>query len=127
MINPYSEEERLQAMVAACYRASRAHFNHLPIRFIIKPPAHLMDAKLARQVGITLLRREFNIPRNRISKLLDIHRASVILAIRAVDRRRIEPLFDRAYDRIALRAQELFTTAMHEASHNDAAQDASYG
>lgn len=121
MINPYREEERLEAMVSACYRATRSHFNHLPLKFIIAPPTHLMDAKLARQIGIVLLRCEFNVPRKRISKLLEIHRASVIQAIRTVERRRLEPMFDRAYERIASRAQDLFKTAMYEAAEQDVA------
>jgi hypothetical protein len=44
MLNPYSEEERLQAMVSACFRASRSHFNHLSIKHIIDPPRDIYGA-----------------------------------------------------------------------------------
>lgn len=121
MINPYSEEDRLQAMISACYRASRSHFNHLPIRHIINPPVEMFDAKLARQVAIYTLDIEFSIPRRRIVKLLGVARSTVLQAIRVVDARRIDPVFDRAYERIAARSKDLFMTALHEAAERDAA------
>ncbi|MDL2401288.1 hypothetical protein [Rhizobium mayense] len=121
MINPYSEEERLQAMISACYRASRAHFNHLPLRHIINPPQDMFDAKLARQVAIHLLNVEFVIPRRRLVKTLGIARWTVMQAVRVVDSRRIDPVFERAYERIAERSKEFFQTALFEAADRDAA------
>lgn len=121
MINPYSEEERLAAMVSACYRAARAHFNHLPIRFVIDPPADMLDAKLARQVAIHVLNVEFCIPRRRLVSHLGVARWTVMQAVRTVDYRRLEPVFERAYERIAARSHELFITALHDAADEEAA------
>lgn len=121
MINPYSEEERLQAMVSACYRASRSHFNHLPLRHIISPPAELLDAKLARQMAIYVLHIDFGVPRRRLVILLGVARWTVMQAVRTIEQRRFEALFERAYERIAARAKDNFTTALHEAAEQDAA------
>lgn len=123
MINPYSEEERLQAMISACFLASRAHFNHLPLRHIISPPVDMFDAKLARQVAIYILHVDFDVPRRRLVVLLDVARWTVMQAVRTVEQRRFEPIFDRAYERIAARAKDNFMTAAHKA----AGQDAFYG
>lgn len=114
--NPYSEEERLAAMINACFRASRAHFNHLPIRQIIDPPRDMFDAKLARQVAIAVLNVEFSIPRRRLVALLGVARWSVMQAVRVVETRRHEPVFDRAYERIAARANDLFLAGLAEAA-----------
>lgn len=112
--NPYSEEERLSVMVSAAFRASRSHFNHLPIRFLINPPVAMFDAKLARQITIHILNVEFSIPRRRLTKLLGVGRAMVLQSIRTVDQRRLEPVFERAYERIAARAKDNFMTALAE-------------
>jgi hypothetical protein len=112
--NPYSEGERLTAMVSATFRATRSHFNHLPIRFLIDPPVELFDAKLARQITIHILNVEFDIPRRRLTKLLGVGRAMVLQSIRTVDERRLEPVFERAYERIAARARDNFMTALAE-------------
>lgn len=116
MLNPYSEEERLQAMVSACYRASRSHFNHLAMHQIINPPRDMFDAKLARQIAIHIMNVEFNVPRRRLMTLLALARTTIYGAICTVDARKYEPVFERAYDRIATRAYELFMTAMREAA-----------
>jgi hypothetical protein len=121
MLNPYSEEERLQAMVSACYRASRTHFNHLPIRQIIDPPADMFDAKLARQVAIYLLNVEFTVPRRRLVAVLSVARWTVMQAVRVIDDRRQEPVFESAYARIAARSNSLFMAALHEAAGEEAA------
>ena len=114
MRNPYSEDERLAAMVSAAFRASRSHFNHLPIRHLIDPPVDQFDAKLARQITIHVLNVQFDIPRRRLTKLLGVGRAMVLQSIRTVDTRRLEPVFERAYERIAARAQDNFMTALVE-------------
>lgn len=116
MINPYSEEERLQAMVSASFRASRSHFNHLPIRHVINPPADMFDAKLARQVAIYVLHVHFGVPRRRLVALLNVARWTVMQSVRVVDARRFEPLFDRAYERIGARANDYFMDALHQAA-----------
>lgn len=101
-------------MVRATFRASRSHFNHLPIRHLINPPVEQFDAKLARQIVIHILNIEFDIPRRRIVKLLGVGRAMVLQSIRTVDERRLEPVFERAYERIAARAKDNFMTALVE-------------
>ncbi len=123
MVNPYSDEERLQAMVASSYRATRSHFNHLPLRHIINSPAEMFDAKLARQLAIYVLHVDFNVPRRRLVVLLGVARWTVMQAVRIVEARRFEPVFDKAYERIAARAKDNFMTMLHEA----AGQDAAYG
>lgn len=116
MLNPYSEEERLQAMVSACYRASRAHFNHLSIAQVIDPPKAMFDAKLARQIAIHILSVEFVVPRRRLMALLAVARTTIHGALRTVDDRMSDPVFERAYGRISARAQDLFMTALNEAA-----------
>lgn len=116
MINPYSEEERLQAMISASFRASRAHFNHLPLRHVINPPAEMLDAKLARQVAIYVLHIDFGVPRRRLVALLSVARWTVMQAVRTVEERRFEALFDRAYERIGARAKDNFMAALQEAA-----------
>ncbi|MCB5204216.1 hypothetical protein LH464_17255 [Neorhizobium sp. T786] len=120
MFNPYSEEERLQAMISACFRASRSHFSHLPLRFIIDPPTDMLDAKLARQVAVHVLNVEFDIPRRRLVSLLGVARWTVMQAVRTVDYRCEEPCFERTYRAISARAQDLFMTALHDAAEEAA-------
>lgn len=112
MRNPYSEDERLEAMVRAALRATRSHFNHLPMRNLISPPRDQFDAKLARQITIHVLNTEFDIPRRRLTKLLCVGRAMVMQSIRTVETRRLEPVFERAYERIAARAMDNFMTSL---------------
>lgn len=114
MHNPYSEEERLAKMVSATFRAARSHFNHLPIRHLVHPPVDLFDAKLARQIAIHVLNVEFGIPRRRLTKLLGVGRTMIMQSVRTVDHRRLEPVFERAYERIAARAKDNFMTALVE-------------
>ena len=114
MLNPYSETERLEAMASAAMRASRTHFNHLPIRYLIDPPHDMFDAKLARQIAIHVLNVEFNIPRRRLVELLGVARWTVMQSVRVVERRRLEPVFERAYERIAARAKDNFMTKLVE-------------
>ncbi|CAH0339613.1 hypothetical protein [Rhizobium sp. CECT 9324] len=116
MLNPYSEEERLQAMVSACYRASRSHFNHLAIAHVIDPPRDMFDAKLARQIAIHILSVEFIVPRRRLAALLSLARSTILGAVNTVDDRMYDPVFERAYGRIAARANDLFMAALTEAA-----------
>ncbi|WP_244619228.1 hypothetical protein [Rhizobium sp. 18055] len=103
-------------MVSACYRASRSHFNHLPIQHIINPPRDMFDAKLARQLAIHILTVEFDIPRRRLVKILALARTTIYGAVCTIDERLYDPVFERAYCRISARAQDLFMATMREAS-----------
>lgn len=114
--NPYSEDERLGAMINATFRAVRAHFNHIPMRDIIDPPRDMFDAKLARQVVISILNAEFKVPRRRLVALLSVARWSVMQANRVVRDRREDACFERAYDRMANRAHDIFMSSMLEAA-----------
>lgn len=116
MLNPYSETERLEAMISACLRASRTHFNHLTIRDVINPPRDLPDAQLARQIAVHILELEFQVPRRRMVKLMGMARTTVLGAMRTVDWRLQEPVFERAYARIAARSKDLFMETMREAA-----------
>ncbi|MBW8285786.1 MAG: hypothetical protein K0M55_19530 [Rhizobium sp.] len=119
MFNPYSEEERLQAMISACYRASRSHFSHLSMGHIINPPRDMFDAKLARQIAIHIMTVEFDVPRRRLMSLLALARTTIYGAVCTVDDRKYDPVFERAYDRIAARARDLFMTALNEAAEQE--------
>ena len=103
-------------MISACLRASRTHFNHLPIRDVINPPRDLPDAQLARQIAVHILEVEYQIPRRRLVKLMGMARTTVLGAMRTVDWRLQEPVFERAYVRIAARSKDLFMAALHEAA-----------
>lgn len=115
-MNPYSAEERLQAMLSACYAAVQEHFSHLPLRYIVKPPHGHFDAALARQCAIHIAATQFHIPRKRLSRLQGRQRTSISFAMQRVDRRRREPLFAAAHDRMGARAVTLFLNALHEAA-----------
>jgi len=116
MVNPYSEEERQQAMIAACYSATRKHFSHLPLRYVITPPVDMLDAHLARQIAIVILIDEFGIPRRRIGVILGLARSTILSACRTVDYRREDGAFDRVFQRIAARAKDGFMRDMREAA-----------
>ncbi len=114
-MNPYSEPERLSTMLACCYKSSQLHFSHLPIRYLINPPNHMLDAALARQIAIYIFHMEFDVPRRRIVTILGIARSTMLMAVRVVDERRTDAVFDRAYRRIAARAGDLFMQELHKA------------
>lgn len=116
MINPYSEEERQQAMIAACYNATRQHFSHLPLRYVITPPVDMLDAHLARQVAIVILIEEFGIPRRRVGMILGLARSTILSACRTVAYRREDGVFDAVYRRITTRAHDRFMTNIREAA-----------
>lgn len=107
-MNPYSEEDRLNTMLACCYRAVQSGFRHLALRDIIDPPHEWFDAALARQIAIHILNVEFDVPRRRIVKMQARRRASISSAIVTVDRRLDDPVFMSAYRRISGKAMDLF-------------------
>lgn len=115
-MNPYSEPERLSTMLACCYKASQSHFSHLPVRHLINPPNHMLDAALARQVALYVFHVEFAVPRRRIVTMLGIARSTMLMAVRVIDERRMEPVFDRTYRRVASRAGDLFMRALTQAA-----------
>jgi hypothetical protein len=115
-LNPYSEEERLQAMLSACYAAAQSGFRHLALRHIINPPHEWFDAALARQIAIHILATRFDVPRRRIVEMQQRQRTSISFAIRAIDNRLEDPVFERAYRRMSERAGELFDTQIRKAA-----------
>lgn len=116
MVNPYSEEERLQAMLAATYGSVRQHFSHLAVRDIINPPHRWFDAALARQIATYILVVEFDIPRRRVSALQMRGRTQILMAIRTVDERLQDVPFKRAYAQMAGRAKDIFMQEIKRAA-----------
>ena len=116
MTNPYSEAERLEVMLACCYRAVGQHFSHLPIAHIIEPPHSLFDAALARQVAIHIFHVEFGVPRRRIVTMQARQRTSISFAIIKIDERLDCPVFACAYATIAARAKDLFMKQISQAA-----------
>lgn len=115
-MNPYSQEDRLQTMLACCYASVQTGFRHLALRHIINPPHQWFDAALARQIAIHILHVEFDVPRRRIVAMQDRQRGSIMMAVRAVDARLEEPMFARAYGRMAARAKDLFNLEVRKAA-----------
>lgn len=116
IMNPYNESERLQAMLSCCYAAVQQSFRHLAMRFIIDPPHGIYDAALARQIAIHIMNVRFHVPRNRLVVLQERQRSAVATAVKAVNARMECPVFARAYDRIATRAEELFMRELRKAA-----------
>ncbi|WP_212111897.1 hypothetical protein [Bartonella queenslandensis] len=115
ILNPYSEAERLEAMLACSFRAVNGGFRHLPIRFIIDPPHGLFDAMLARQIAIHILHYQFGVLRRRIVAIQARQRTSISLSLQAVNRRLMEPVFAKTYYKWAKRAQDLFLREIRKA------------
>ncbi len=96
MFNPFSEEERLQTMLACCYAAvQQGGFQHLALRDIIDPPHEWFDAMLARQIAIHILATRFGVPKRRIVMMQARKRTSIAFAIRTIDRRLERVTFGR--------------------------------
>ncbi|WP_273792407.1 hypothetical protein [Brucella anthropi] len=116
MFNPYSEEERLQTMLACCYAGVQTGFRHLALRDIITPPHQWFDAMLARQIAIHMLASQFDVPKRRIVAMQQRQRTAISFAIRAVDCRLENPTFEAAYRRMAIRALNLFEKQLEKAA-----------
>ncbi|WP_455466950.1 hypothetical protein [Bartonella sp. B39] len=114
IVNPYSEVERLETMLACCYKVVQSSFRHLPVRYIINPPHHLFDAMLARQIVIHLFHYQFGVPRWRIVAIQARQRTSISLSLQVINRRLEEPVFAKAYRRWAGRAMDLFFKEMEK-------------
>jgi hypothetical protein len=115
-MNLHSESERLQTMLSCCYAAARTGFQHLAVRHIINPPHEWFDAALARQIAIHIFHTEFDVPRRRIVAMQGRRRGSIAMAVRTVDARLEDPVFARAYARMAARANDLFITELQKAA-----------
>ncbi|MFD1792111.1 hypothetical protein ACFSE0_10725 [Ochrobactrum teleogrylli] len=116
MFNPYSEQERLQVMLACCYAGVQTGFRHLALRDIIDPPHQWFDAMLARQIAIHIMATDFGVPKRRIVAMQQRQRTSISFAIRAVDCRIENPTFEAAYRRMASRAVNLFEKQLEKAA-----------
>lgn len=116
IFNPYLEVERLETMLSCCIKAVSGGFKHLPIRYIIDPPHGLFDAALARQIVIHILHYQFEVPRRRIVAIQARQRTSISLSLQVINRRLMEPMFAKAYERWAGRAQDLFLQAIRKAA-----------
>jgi len=116
MLNPYSEEERLQVMLACSYAGAQLGFRHLPLRFIIDPPHEFFDAHLARQVALHIFAAQFDVPRRRIAAMTGIGRWTLRNAVIAIDSRLDDPVFEAAYRRMARRALNLFHREIRQAA-----------
>lgn len=115
-MNPYSENERQSAMIAAAYIAVQEHFSHLPLRDIINPPHDQFDAALARQCAVHIIANIFHVPRRRLTRVMGRQRTSTNFALDRIETRREEPLFKAAHDRMGERAASIFLTDMKEAA-----------
>lgn len=116
MLNPYSEDQRLQVMLTCCFTAVKSGFQHLAMRDIIEPPHEWFDAALARQVAIHLFHVHFDVPKRRIHEMMNRRRASIAAAIHTIDNRLECPVFARAYNRMAGRASDLFMREIQKAA-----------
>ncbi len=116
MLNPYDEHQRLEVMLACCFKAVQSHFSHIAVRDIIWPPRDLLDAALARQVAIYILHVDFDVPRRRIVKMQARQRTSISFAISKIDERLGCPVFAKAYSRMAARAKDLFMQQLRKAA-----------
>lgn len=115
IFNPYSEAERLEAMLSCSFKAVSGGFRHVPIRYIIDPPHGLFDAILARQIAIHILHYQFEVPRRRIVAMQVRQQTAIFLALQVINRRLEEPVFAKAYRRWAGRAMDLFLREMEKA------------
>lgn len=116
MINPYSEDERLQVMLTCCFSAVKSGFQHLAMRDIIEPPHEWFDAMLARQIVIHLFHSQFDVPKRRIHEMMNRRRGSIAAAIYTVDNRLECAVFAKAYNRMAGRANDLFMREIKKAA-----------
>ncbi|SSZ39314.1 hypothetical protein [Bartonella grahamii] len=116
IVNPYSEVERLEAMLSCSLKAVSSGFKHLPIRYIIDPPHGLFDAALARQIVIHILHYQFEVPRRRLVAMQERERTAVARSLRTINRRLEEPVFAKAYRRWAGRAMDLFFKEIRKAA-----------
>lgn len=116
MLNLHSIDDRQRLMLTCCYQAVREHFSHIAIRDIVDPPQSMVDALLARQIAVTLMRDAFNVPRRRIAIILNRHRVALSFAMRAVTRRRTCPVFEAAYQGLGRRAREIYLRETRKAA-----------
>ena len=116
MVNPYDEQQRLEIMLACCFKAVGHHFSHIALQDIICPPHDLFDAALARQVAIYILHVDFEVPRRRIVSMQSRQRTSISFAIRRIDERLSCPVFAQAYGQMAAQAKAIFLENLQKAA-----------
>lgn len=114
-MNIYSEDDRHRLMQTCCYSAVARHFSHLSLEDIIDPPNDMLDAALARQCALTMMRDYFNVPARRIAKITDRNVGRIKQTMWKVTLRRDCPVFDRAYHKMGLRALALYGQAFGKA------------
>lgn len=114
-MNIYSSEDRQKLMLTCCYSAAARHFSHIALRDIIEPPHDMLDAALARQCAVTMMRDYFDVPVKRTAKLTGRSIGRIGNTMRKVNLRRECPVFDRAYHKMGLRALALYGHAYGKA------------
>jgi hypothetical protein len=115
-MNPYSAQDRLDTMMAACVAAVQGEFRWLPVHDIIDPPHSHFDAALARQIAIHLLICRFHVPKRRVVEMQARSREAVNRALRTVEERLSITPFSAAYARMAAAAHEFYSEQIIEAS-----------
>ncbi len=115
-MNPYSEHDRLDAQMAACFAAVAKVFCWLSVRDIVEPPHEKFDAAFARQIGLHVMIRHFHVPKRRVVAMQERSREAVNRALRTVDARLMEPKFQDVYAGIVRDAQAHFAQDMTRAS-----------
>ncbi|MCF1449956.1 hypothetical protein FS815_24510 [Agrobacterium vitis] len=120
-MNIHSADERQRLMLSCCLRSVQASFSHIALRDIIDPPREMLDALLARQIALTLLRDEFNVPARRVAIMVNRNRGRIAFAMWTVTSRRECPIFDQAYGLMLKRARSIFNYELRRRSVSEAA------
>ena len=115
-INQYSEIDRLDAMMAACFAAVSEHFSHLAVSEIIEPPHQCFDAALARQIALHIMIRAFDVPKRRVVEMQGRSREAINRCLRIIDDRCLSEVFHHQYEKMAGRARALLLEQMAEAA-----------
>ncbi|MDG3580380.1 hypothetical protein P7F60_28790 [Rhizobium sp. YJ-22] len=123
-MNYHSLDDRQRLMLTCCYQAVRLHFSHIAIRDIIDPPREMLDAALARQCALALMRDAFNVPARRVAIIVDRNRGRIKFANWTVNTRRECPVFERAYLSMARRARDIFLRAVRSRMGIELEEDA---
>jgi hypothetical protein len=115
-MNPYSTFDRHLLAEQCAFKAVQSGFRHLSIDDIRNPPHAWFDAALARQIAVTIMIREFDVPYRRIVAMHNRQRTSIHFAVQAVDRRRETPIFDQQYRSMVSHAYRLYSQHMEDAA-----------
>lgn len=71
---------------------------------------------LARQIAIHILHHQFHVPRRRIVAMQERQRTAISFAIRTVNVRLEEPVFNKAYHQWSEMAKNLFNQEIRKAA-----------